>query len=401
MEDWIMTPNAVDRLRSRKTRVVGEESIRTKLLNIAAKLEDVILLGRGDPDLPTPQHIIKAAKQAIDEGATHYTPVRGNLDLRKAISNKLLKDNHVKYDAENEILVTAGAQEAVYLSLFGILNEGDEVLVPEPRYNAYDEAILMLGGIPRVVPCTPDSDFLFTPQQLKSRINKKTKALSLVNPGNPVGMYDPVQMKEICQIAAEADLIILSDEIYENIIFDKTPHLSAAAIPGMFERTITINGPSKSYAMTGWRCGFLAAPAPFCEILTEPAHTISICCSAPTQAAALAAYTGPQQCIQDMVSIYKERCDIMSKALLEMGLNFIEPRAGFYIFTDISKTGLSSEEFCEKLLLEEKVLVFPGSLFMDPTGNFIRISLLSPTEKIIAAADRMKNFLQRNFGGAN
>ncbi len=152
--------------------------------------------------------------------------------------------------------------------------------------------------------------------------------------------------------------------------------------------------------MTGWRCGFLAAPAPFCEILTEPAHTISICCSAPTQAAALAAYTGPQQCIQEMVDIYKERCKIMSQALIEMGLSFLKPRAGFYIFTDVSKTGLTSEDFCERLLLQEKVLVFPGSLFLDPTGNFVRISLLSPTEKIIIAADRMKNFLLRNYRGA-
>lgn len=390
-----MSCNALDRLRSDKTRTVGELSIRTKLLEKAATLDDVILMGRGDPDLPTPKHIIEAAKKAIDNGATHYTHVRGTIELREAIAEKLKRDNNLDYDPENEITVTVGAEEAVFLSLFGILNPGDEVLVPEPRYNSYDEAILMLGGVPKVVKCIPEENFRLTPERLEANISPKTKAISLVNPGNPVGMYDPEQVKELCQIAIKHDLIVISDEIYENIIFDDTPHLSVASIPGMRERTITINGPSKSYAMTGWRCGFFAAPAPFCEILTEPAHTISICCPAPTQAAALAAYTGPQDCVKEMREIYKERCNIMATALTEMGFSSIPPRAGFYIFTDVTSLGMTPEEFCMQLLMQAKVLIFPGSLFLDPTGRYVRISLLSPTERIIAAAERMKNFVKQ------
>jgi len=390
-----MSCNALDRLRSDKTRTVGELSIRTKLLEKAATLDDVILMGRGDPDLPTPKHIIEAAKKAIDNGATHYTHVRGTIELREAIAKKLKRDNNLDYDPENEITVTVGAEEAVFLSLFGILNPGDEVLVPEPRYNSYDEAILMLGGVPKVVKCIPEENFRLTPERLEANISPKTKAISLVNPGNPVGMYDPEQVKELCQIAIKHDLIVISDEIYENIIFDDTPHLSVASIPGMRERTITINGPSKSYAMTGWRCGFFAAPAPFCEILTEPAHTISICCPAPTQAAALAAYTGPQDCVKEMREIYKERCNIMATALTEMGFSSIPPRAGFYIFTDVTSLGMTPEEFCMQLLMQAKVLIFPGSLFLDPTGRYVRISLLSPTERIIAAAERMKNFVKQ------
>ncbi|HPS47992.1 MAG TPA: pyridoxal phosphate-dependent aminotransferase [Flexilinea sp.] len=390
-----MSCNALDRLRSDKTRTVGELSIRTKLLEKAATLDDVILMGRGDPDLPTPKHIIEAAKKAIDNGATHYTHVRGTIELREAIAKKLKRDNNLDYDPENEITVTVGAEEAVFLSLFGILNPGDEVLVPEPRYNSYDEAILMLGGVPKVVKCVPEENFRLTPERLEANISPKTKAISLVNPGNPVGMYEPEQVKELCQIAIKHDLIVISDEIYENIIFDNTPHLSVASIPGMRERTITINGPSKSYAMTGWRCGFFAAPAPFCEILTEPAHTISICCPAPTQAAALAAYTGPQDCVKEMRDIYKERCNIMATALTEMGFSFIPPRAGFYIFTDVTSLGMTPEEFCMQLLMQAKVLIFPGSLFLDPTGRYVRISLLSPTERIIAAAERMKNFVNK------
>jgi len=390
-----MSCNALDRLRSDKTRTVGELSIRTKLLEKAATLDDVILMGRGDPDLPTPKHIIEAAKKAIDNGATHYTHVRGTIELREAIAKKLKRDNNLDYDPENEITVTVGAEEAVFLSLFGILNPGDEVLVPEPRYNSYDEAILMLGGVPKVVKCVPEENFRLTPERLEANISPKTKAISLVNPGNPVGMYEPEQVKELCQIAIKHNLIVISDEIYENIIFDNTPHLSVASIPGMRERTITINGPSKSYAMTGWRCGFFAAPAPFCEILTEPAHTISICCPAPTQAAALAAYTGPQDCVKEMRDIYKERRNIMATALTEMGFSFIPPRAGFYIFTDVTSLGMTPEEFCMQLLMQAKVLIFPGSLFLDPTGRYVRISLLSPTERIIAAAERMKNFVNK------
>lgn len=242
--------NAIQRLKSAKLSEVGELSVRTRLLEVAAKLNDVVLMGRGDPDLATPQHIIDAGKKALDNGATHYTHVRGTIDLRRAIANKLKRDNNLDYDPETEILVTCGAEEAVFLALFGIINPGDEVLVSSPRYTSYDEAIQMWGGKPVIVPCDPDEDFAYKPENIRKCITPRTKAISLVNPGNPIGLIDPEVVVEIAEIAKEHDLMVISDEIYENMIFDGTRHQSVAAIPGMRERTITINGPSKSYAMT-------------------------------------------------------------------------------------------------------------------------------------------------------
>ena len=381
--------------RSDKLNDTGGVSIRTRMLEIAATLPDMIAMGRGDPDLATPPHIIEAAKKALDNGTTHYTAVRGTSELRRAIAVKLKRDNNLDYDPETEVLVTCGAEEAVFLSLFAILNPGDEVMVPAPRYTSYDEAILMWGGKPVIVPCNPNDDFTFRPEAIRKCITPRSKAISLVNPGNPIGMLDPEVVEGIAAVAMENDLLVISDEIYENMIFDGTPHLSIAAVPGMRERTITINGPSKSYAMTGWRCGYLAAPAPLCELLTEPAHTVTICCPAVTQAAALAAYTGPQDCVAEMRGIYDHRRRFMMGELDRMGLKYVKPRAGFYLFTDVTSLGMTPDEFCMRLLTEAQVMVFPGSLFADPTNRFVRISLLSPTERIYKAAERMHEFIKK------
>jgi aminotransferase len=388
-----MTATVFERKRSDKLFDTGSVSVRTKMLEIAATLPDVIAMGRGDPDLATPPHIIEAGKKALDNGATHYTHIRGTMELRQAIAAKLKRDNHLDYNPENEIMATCGAEEAVFLALYAIINPGDEVLVSAPRYTSYDEAIMMWGGKPVIVPCDPDDDFTFRPEAIRKCITPRTKAISLVNPGNPIGLIDPEVVEEIGAIAKEHDLLVISDEIYENYIYDGTRHLSMAAVPGMRERTITINGPSKSYAMTGWRCGYLAAPAPVCELLTEPSHTISICCPAVTQAAAVAAYNGPQDCVAEMRSIYNERRLFMMGELDKMGLKYVTPRAGFYLFTDVTSLGLTPDEFCLRLLKEAQVMIFPGSLFADPTNRFVRISLLSPTERIHKAAVRMHEFI--------
>ncbi len=393
-----MSNTPLQRLNSSKLELVGEVGVRTRLLEIAATLDDVIAMGRGDPDLATPPHIVEAAKQALDRGATHYTPVRGTIELRRAIADKLKRDNALEYDPETEIIVTCGAEEAMFLALFAILNPGDEVLVSSPRYTSYDEAVQMWGGQAVIVPCDPAEDFAYRPEAIRQCITSKTKAISLVNPGNPIGLVEPETVREIARIAQERDLIVISDEIYENFIFDGTPHLSVAAIPGMRDRTITINGPSKSYAMTGWRCGFMAAPHPLCEMLTEPSHTIAICSPAVSQAAALAAYTGPQDCIAQMRATYDERRQFMMRELDEMGLRYVKPRAGFYLFTDVTSLGMTPAEFCMRLLKEAKVLVFPGSLFADPTNRFVRISLLSPTDRIRVAAGRMKELVSKIKG---
>lgn len=385
----------LEKKKSNKLEDLGSVGIRTQLLEIAATLPDVIAMGRGDPDLATPPHIIEAAKKALDKGATHYTHVRGTIELRQAIADKLQRENKLSYDAETEIVVTCGAEEAVFLTFFALIDPGDEVLVPSPRYTSYDEAVKMWGGKVVVVPSDPADNFAFRADAIRKCITPKSKIISLVNPGNPIGLIDPEEVQKIAEVAKEHDLLVVSDEIYENIIFDGTPHLSMAAVPGMRERTVTINGPSKSYAMTGWRCGFIAAPRPLPEMITEPAHTIAICCPAVSQAAALAAYTGPQDCVAEMRAIYDERRRFMSQKLDEMGLNYVKPRAGFYLFTDVTSLGMTPSEFCLRLLKEAQVLVFPGKLFADPTDRFIRISLLAPTERIKTAAGRMKEFVSK------
>jgi len=389
-----MNTSAIERRRSDKIQI-GEVGIRTKLMEIAATLSDVIALGRGDPDLDTPDHVIEAAKRAMETRQTHYTHIRGTIELRRAVADKLKRENNLEYNPENEILVTVGAEEAVFLSLFGLLNPGDEVLVPSPRYSSYDEAVHMWGGRINVVPTRQEDDFNFTAEAIRKSITPNTKILSLVNPGNPIGILSPDELHAIAKVVLDHDLIVISDEIYEKFIFDGTPHLSMAAIPGMRQRTITVNGPSKTYAMTGWRCGYLAAPAPFCEMLTEPAHTISICCPSITQAAAIAALTGPQDVVEKSRQIYNERRLYMSDQLDQMGLSYIPPRAGFYLFTDVTSLGMTPDEFCTRLLKEAGVLIFPGRLFNDETNRYVRLSLLAPTERIKVAAGRMKDFIAK------
>ena len=385
---------AIERLKSDRMEPVAKKggNIRTKMMAIAATMDDVARMGRGDPDFDTPVHIREAGKHAIDTSQTHYTHPRGTIELRTAIAEKLRRDNDLDYDPENEIIVTVGAEEAVFLSLFALINPGDEVLVPTPRYIAYDEGIKMWGGVAKVVPCAPEDGFTFNPKVMREHITPKTKIISLVNPGNPLGLIGPDDIREIAEIAKEHDLLVISDEIYEQFIWDGTEHLSIASLPGMKERCITVNGPSKAYAMTGWRCGFLAAPAAICEMLTEPAHTLTICCPAMTQAAALAAYTGPQDCVAEMRGEYDKRRLMMMAAADEMGLKYMYPRAGFYVYIDVTSSGMTPDEFCLRLLKEARVMIFPGSLFGDETGRYVRITVLTPTEDLKVVLARMKEW---------
>ncbi len=389
-----MGKTVIEQKMSSKIGEIGQVTARTKLMAIAATLDDVILLGRGDPDLDTPKHIKEAGKKAIDNNQTHYTEIRGLLSLREAIAVKYKRDNNVEYDPKNEIMVTVGAQESLFLTMYALLDPGDEVLIGEPRYNAYDDAIEMVGGKVRVIPCKAEEDFLITPERLEAAISPKTKAVVIVNPGNPVGFYGPNEIRALAEVIKKHDLIVISDEIYEHIIFDGTPFLSFASIPGMKERTITLNGMSKAYAMTGWRCGYLCAPAPFCEKITEYAHTLCICAPTPTQFAALEAYTGPQDSVDEYREIYRSRLNFMKKILDDLGFKYIAPRAGFYLFTDVHSIGMDTYEFCESLLKEQKVLVFPGELYMDPTNHHIRISLQTPTDRLEEAGRRITAFVK-------
>lgn len=381
-------------LAKKATRIAADDvSFRTKLMEAAAGLDDVIAMGRGDPDFHTPEHIVEAAKRAIDENQHHYTHSAGIPELRQAISAKLARENGLDYSVD-EIIVTSGAQEAVMLCMLALLNEGDEVLLPTPRFMSYDSAVEMCGGVVVPVPTDEADNFAMVPSEIEARITPKTKVLVLVTPNNPTGAVTPPSMiREIAEIAQRHDLIVISDEIYEKLVYEGNEHLSIATLSGMRERTITMNGFSKSYAMTGWRVGYMAAPAAFIRQLVEPRHTLSINTSTPSQHAALAALTGPQEPVDEMVRQYRERRDFMMGALDEMGLSYGYPGGAFYIYVNTSSTGLNAEEFCLTMLREGRVMFLPGTMFGDQRNQHIRIGYLQPLERIREAVQRMKQVI--------
>lgn len=364
-------------------------SFRTKMLEMAAKLPDVIAMGRGDPDFHTPAHIVEAAKAAIDRNEHHYTHPAGLPQLRQAIAKHLADDYGLSYD-QDEVIVTAGTQEAVMLCMLALVKPGDEVLLPAPRFTSYDTAITMCGGTVVEVPTVQETDYALLPSEIEKRIGPKTKALVLITPNNPTGAVTPPDMiKEIARICIEKDIVVLSDEIYAKLIFEGSEHLSIATLPGMRERTITLNGFSKSHAMTGWRVGYLAAPKDFVRRIIEPRHTLSINAATPSQWAALAALTGPQEPVQAMLKAYAERRTYMMGELDRWGLTYGHPGGAFYIYVNVSSTGRMAADFCERLLLEARVLLLPGTSFADPAGRHTRIGLLQPIERIREAVARI------------
>jgi aspartate/methionine/tyrosine aminotransferase len=378
-------------------RIVEEDlSFRTRMLEIAAGLSDVIALGRGDPDFHTPKHIVEAAKRAIDENQHHYTHPAGLPELRTAIADTLARENNLDYGVD-EIIVTSGVQEAIMLTMLGLVESGDEVLITSPRFTTYDMAVTLCDGVPIPVPTFEKDDFALLPSEIEARITDRSKVLILVTPNNPTGAVTPPNMvREIAELVQRHDLILVSDEIYAKLIYEGSEHLSAGSLPMMKERTITLNGFSKSYAMTGWRVGYLAAPEPFARMLIEPRHTLSISTSTPSQFAALAALTGPQDSLDAMLEAYGERRAYLMQALTEMGLTYGHPGGSFYIYTNVSSLGMDAELFCERLLQEARVLIFPGSMFGDDSGDYIRISYLQPMDRIQEAVERINEFLAAN-----
>lgn len=377
-------------------RIVEEDgSFRTKMLGIAAGLKDVIAMGRGDPDFHTPGHIVEAAKAALDANQHHYTGPTGLPALRTAIAADLKAGYGLDYTAD-EIVVTAGVQESIMLCMLGLVAPGDEVLITSPRFTTYDTAVHLCGGVPVPVPTYEKDDFALDVAEIEKRITPRTRMFVLVTPNNPTGAVTPPDMiRKIAELAVKHDILIISDEIYAKMIYAPNEHLSIATLPGMKERTITLNGFSKTYAMTGWRVGYLAAPADFVAKLTEPRHTLSINTCTVSQHAALAALTGPQEPIQAMLDEYKARRDWLMPALSAAGFTYGHPGGAFYIYVNISHTGMDAPSFCENLLRETGVMVFPGSMFGDDSPNYIRIGYLQPLPLIQEAMRRIADFVAR------
>lgn len=379
----------IPRYRIAERVVHKDESIRSKMLGIAAGLQGVIAMGRGDPDLPTPPHIIEAGQKALERGATHYTAPQGMPELRAAICDKLARENQLHYSPD-EVIVTAGAQEGIYVTMLALLNPGDEVLVTSPGYTSYNQAIELAGGVVVPVNVYQKDNFALTAEAVKAKITPKTRILCLMNPSNPTGSVTPkAEIEQLARLVIEHDLMVISDEIYERLVFDGASVTSFAALPGMKERTITLNGFSKTYAMTGWRVGYMAAPPELVVPMNEIHHGLTICAPAVSQHAALAALSGSQDCVEEYRQIFAQRRQFFRGVLDRLGYSYGEPQGAFYLYTNVSSSGLGAGEFCLKLLHEARVMIFPGSLFGDHNDDFVRISLLQPMAKLEEAADRM------------
>ena len=379
----------------------GEDSAFFKLLKMAEKRDGVIRLGRGEPDIPTPDHIIAAAKEALDEGRTTYTNPAGLPQLRAAIAEKFSRDNDLTYNPDTEIIVTAGAQEAMVVTLQTLLDPGDEVIIASPYYMAYPSNILLAGGIPVLVPTTEEQGFELRPAAIEEKISPRTKLVVLVSPNNPTaGVLTKETLEGIAQVIKRHDLLAISDELYEKVVYDGFEPVSFATLPGMRERTVTINGFSKAYSMTGFRVGYMAGPVDYIKAALEPRHSLSICASTPSQYAALAALQGSDDFLTEMMSEYTQRRATMAAAFDALGVTYSPPLGGFYFFANIRAAGMSSYDFCERALVDQGLLFLPGSLFGDEGEGYIRIGYLAPQDELEEALDRFGTMWHQLTGAA-
>ena len=375
---------------------LDDESFRSELLGIASKMDDVIPLGRGDPDFHTPKHIVEAAKKALDENKHHYTPPNGLPELRNAISKNFKEKYSLDYNID-EIVVTAGVQESIALAMLSLLERDDEVLITSPRFTTYDLTVRMCNAIPVPIPTYEKNNFALMPDIIEQKITKKTKLIVLVSPNNPTGAVTPPEnIKKIADIAIKHNLIVIADEIYADLIYENHEHLSIGTLENMKERTLTLNGFSKTYAMTGWRIGYIAGPEDIAVKMSEIRHSLSINSCTFSQYGALAALEGPQEEIIKMKEEYNLRRKFCMRALDEIGFTYGDPGGAFYIYTNVSKSGLSASNFCKKLLENTGVLLFPGTLFGDEEDKYIRLSYLQPIEKIQESMKRIKGFINEH-----
>jgi aminotransferase len=366
-----------------------------RFFDIAATMQDVITLGIGEPDFVTPRHIMDKGIESLHRGQTGYTSNSGTLELRRTISNYVEGLYAIHYDPDNQIVVTVGVSEAMWLALRAILDPGDEVLVVEPCFVANAAAVEMAGGVPVRVNTFVEDDFQVTGETLEAAVTPRTKAILINYPNNPTGaVLSYERMLEIASVAAKYDLLVLSDEIYERLVYG-AESVNFASLPGMYERTITMSGMSKSFAMTGWRIGYVCAPPEIMDGIRK-LHQYLIM-SAPTisQAAAVEALANGENAVQNMRAEYDKRRRLIVEGFNAIGLTCFEPRGAFYAFPNITITGLSDEEFCERLLLEERVAVVPGSAFGACGSGFIRASYATSRERIEIALERMGQFVRR------
>jgi len=359
--------------------------------------EKIIHLNIGRPDFDTPEHIKEAAKKALDEGKVHYASNWGIPELREAISQKLARDNNLSYDPANEIIVTVGANEAILIAMMGLLNPGDEILIPDPCWLHYFYCAQLAEAVPVSVPMKEENGFIPRIEDFKSRLTDKTKMIVITTPNNPTGsVYSEEDLQEVAQLAKEHDLFVLSDEIYEKMVYDGRRHISIGSLPGMRERTITVNGFSKAYSMTGWRLGWVAVDKALASALIRIHQYTTVCTTTFAQWGAAAALTGPQTDLEMMVTEFDRRRNLVYSALESMpGISTGKPEGAFYIFPNIKGLGKTADEITHYLLDEAKVAVVPGPVFGDYAKDYIRLSYANSYENLEIAMENMSAALTK------
>jgi aspartate aminotransferase len=390
-----MRPDTPLAKRLEKINPSSTLTITSKAKKLKSEGYDVINLAAGEPDFDTPDFIKGAAIEAIKSGFTKYTPTCGILELKKAIAEKLKRDNSLVYDPD-QIVVSCGAKHSIFNALFVLVNRGDEVLIPEPYWVSYPEMVKLCEGVNRFIRTSAKDNFKITPLDLKRSITPKTKVLILNSPGNPTGcVYTAGELKEIAAILVEKKILVISDEIYEKLIYDNQQHISIGSLgEDIYNLTITVNGLSKSHSMTGWRIGYLAAGGVIIEAISKLQDHTTSNPNSIAQKAALAALNAPGDFTQQMCQEFQKRRDFVAQRLSRMKkISFVLPEGAFYIFCDISKTGLDSFTFANRLLQETQVALIPGEGF--GRDDYIRISFATGMEQLEKGLDRIEEWINK------
>lgn len=366
-----------------------------RFFDIAAEMEDVISLGVGEPDFVTPWSIRESCVYGLEQGYTSYTANRGLLELREEICALQKRNFNIDYDPKTNVLVTVGVSEALDIAMRAILTPGDEILIPEPCYVSYKACASLAGAVPVAVPAKIENNFSITPADLEAHVTDKTKALLIGYPNNPTGaILTKEQLMDIAKFAQKHDLIVISDEIYGDLTYGGERHVCFAGLPGMKDRTILLNGFSKAYAMTGWRIGYAMSNPAIISAMTKIHQYTMLCAPITAQIAAVEALRHGEKYMKKMVSEYDKRRRLIYDGLTNAGLKCFEPKGAFYIFPDITSTGLTSEEFAEQLLMKEHVALVPGTAFGQCGEGYVRCSYATSVAKISEAIARIEHFVQ-------
>lgn len=382
-----------EKLLSPTVRSIPPSGIR-KFFDIAGTMEDVISLGVGEPDFPTPWEIRKAGITALESGKTRYTANRGLALLREEICRYLDRKYGLSYTPETDVLVTVGGSEGIDACIRAITCPGDEIIIPQPSYVCYEPMVRLAGGVPIILETKAENDFGVTPEELRALITPRTKALILPYPCNPTGaIMDRAALEAIAPVLIENDLFVLSDEIYAELTFGGVRHVSIASIAGMRERTVVVNGFSKTFSMTGWRLGYCCGPAPVIAQVTKIHQYAIMCAPTTSQFAATEALKNGDEAVARMLEEYDMRRRLIVHGFNQLGLSCREPKGAFYAFPCVASTGLSADEFCERLLRSERVALVPGTAFGRGGEGFVRASYCYSTEHITEALRRIGKFL--------